>query len=145
MDQLELRWLSRFQDKKRRQSERYLEVVINGSPLRSIMAKYEAEHAIQALSDDYVKESDLAATSAMSWLASCVESSYIILLACNCGHWECSHLGVRSIRQDEFVYWRFAINQPYLEAYRDLPEYWFDAADYCDAVRRFFAVAGMAG
>ena len=138
MDQLKLNWITRVRDKKKQQPERYLEVRVNDVPLLQIIAQYEAANGLGALGDDYVKETDLAETSALSWPASGESDSYIILLACNCGHWECSHLAVKSMRQDKFVYWQFAINQCYLEPYKALPEFWFDAAEYARELKRFF-------
>lgn len=139
MDRLNLRWKTGYKDKKQKQSFRCLEVLINDKPLLDILSDYEAQHGLSDLGDGYLVERDVAEVSSHAWAKSCNNNTSILLLACTCGHWECSHLTVTSLFVDNAIYWQFSINQPHLAAYAGLGEYWFDIQQYRSSVSHFFA------
>ena len=139
MDHLNLRWKTGYRDKKKRQPFRCLEVLINDRPLLDILSDYEAQHGLSALGDDYLIERDVAEVSSYGWSKSCNDNTSILLLACNCGSWECSNLSVKSLFVDNAIFWQFSINQTHLAPYAGLAEYWFDVEQYRTTVNRFFA------
>ena len=139
MDRLNLRWKTSFKDKKKRQPFRSLEVLVNDKPLLDILSNYEAQHGLSALGDGYLVERDVAEVSSHGWAKSCNSNTSILLLACTCGHWECSSLSVKSLFVDNAIFWQFSINQTHLAPYAGLAEYWFDIQQYRTIVSEFFA------
>ena len=143
MDRLGLSWQTHRKRSRKNQPLRYLEVAINNKPLTNIIADYDAQHGLETFDDDFILDSDFADVSKQAWSISCHDDTSIILLACSCGHWECSHLAVKSIQVANTVYWQFVFNQPHLKPYSQLPDYWFDANQYRQTVGRILGNNGV--
>ncbi|ABE54865.1 hypothetical protein Sden_1581 [Shewanella denitrificans OS217] len=147
MDTISLRWLHKVnpltkrkrasKEKRAHSPSQVLGVFVNDQPLESWLETIAASRGVKSLGDVFLAEHHVLEFAKGQWLASCEFSGFITLLACGCGHWECSSIGVQTTVSDNWVHWRFDLTPIYLTRFGELPEFWFDRQAYCQMVSQF--------
>jgi hypothetical protein len=135
MDQLKLCWESRPSRHKKAKAETVLAVYVNDVSIEQLLQEAAERNNARTLGDVFINSALVQELLLKDWQNSCHQAGFITLMACACGQWECSTICVKTTQQANWVHWQFHINDVYLKTYGQLPEFWFDAGDYTQALQ----------
>ncbi|MBU1309273.1 MAG: hypothetical protein KKE30_07055 [Gammaproteobacteria bacterium] len=141
MDHLKLCCESRPSSHKKLNTELCLVVYVNDVSIEQLLKIAAAKNHATTLGDQFLSLALVKELAVETWKKSCYQDSFITLLACSCGQWECSTLSVKTTRQANWVHWQFALNEVYQTTYGELPELWFDANEYAKAVQVIYELS----
>lgn len=135
MDQLKLCWEQRPSRHKKAKPETVLAVYVNGVSIEQLLQAAADKNQSRTLGDVFINSTLVQELLLPDWQNSCQQAGLITLMACSCGQWECSTLSVKTTQQANWVHWQFALNDVYEKTYGQLPEFWFDAQAYAEALQ----------
>lgn len=135
MDKLKLCWEMRPARLKKYKTETFLAVYVNDISIAQWLQTAAENNNTSTLGDEFLSMALVQKLEIDTWRHSCTQDSVITLMACACGQWECSTVSIKTCQQANWVHWQFNLNAVYKKNYGELPEFWFDAKDYANALK----------